>query len=219
MTLDDRGAVIVVLPQRAPESLAAELVERHRRWIASHQRRIAEERRILAARPELGAGRTLTLRGLPHDVFVDANEHKRGSSVALEAHSPAVIVVRRSPADVRPVAAILESWLRREARRDLDQRVTAYGAEMDLEPRRISVRDQRSRWGSASRRGTLSFSWRLVLCPPEIPDYVVVHELAHLRHAGHGTRFWSLVRRHAPSAEHHRRWLRLNEARLRHALD
>ena len=86
-------------------------------------------------------------------------------------------------------------------------------------PHAITVRDQRTRWGSASRQGTLSFSWRLVLAPPEILDYVVVHELAHLRWAGHGTRFWSLVRRFAPAADHHRRWLRQNEARLRHALD
>jgi hypothetical protein len=90
---------------------------------------------------------------------------------------------------------------------------------MGLKPTRVTVRDQRSRWGSASRKGTLSFSWRLVMAPPEILDYVVVHELAHLRWAGHGVRFWSLVRRFAPAAEHNRRWLRQNEARLRHALD
>ena len=90
---------------------------------------------------------------------------------------------------------------------------------MRLEPGRVTLRDQRTRWGSASRRGTLSFSWRLVLCPPEILDYVVVHELAHLRWAGHGARFWTLVRRHAPAAEHYRRWLRQNELRLHHAID
>ena len=97
--------------------------------------------------------------------------------------------------------------------------MVARGSEMKLEPKRVTVRDQRSRWGSASRGGTLSFSWRLVLCPPEILDYVVVHELAHLRWAGHGVRFWTLVGRYAPGWEHHRRWLRRNESRLRHVLD
>jgi len=175
---------------------------------------------ILAARPPLGAGRTIPLRGLPHDVYVEpAPAAARRSTVSVEVHSPPSIVVRQSAADPRPLADVIERWLRSEARRDFEQRIADRAREMSLAPARISVRDQRSRWGSASRRGTLSFSWRLVLAPPEILDYVVVHELAHLRWAGHGTRFWSLVRRFAPAADHHRRWLRHHEARLRHALD
>ena len=161
----------------------------------------------------------MTLRGVPLDVFVEQSADRRRSSVAVEAHSPTAIVVRRSAGDGRQVAAVLEAWLRQEARRELEHRAALRAAEMRVAPRRITVRDQKTRWGSASCRGTLSFSWRLVLCPPDILDYVVVQELAHLLHAGHGTRFWSLVRRHAPAADHHRRWLRLNEARLRHALD
>jgi predicted metal-dependent hydrolase len=90
---------------------------------------------------------------------------------------------------------------------------------MGFWPNRLTVRDQRTRWGSASRRGTLSFSWRLVMCPAEVLDYVVVHELAHLRWAGHGPRFWALVRRHVPRADEHRRWLREHHALLRAALD
>jgi predicted metal-dependent hydrolase len=220
VTLNDAGDVIVVLPSRAPGELAAELVARHARWIATHQRRLREARQILAARPHLGDGRTVPLRGVPHDVYVEpAAGANRRSSVAVEVHSPPSIVVRHSAADPRPLADLIEQWLRSEARRDLEQRVADRSREMSLAPTRITVRDQRSRWGSASRRGTLSFSWRLVLAPPEILDYVVVHELAHLRWAGHGSRFWSLVRRYAPAADHHRRWLRQNEARLRNALD
>lgn len=210
----------MVLPARAAERVAAELVDAHRRWIANHQRRIFDERRILGARPPLGQGRVVTLRGSPHDVSVErAAPGRRYSSVEIEAHSPASIVVRQASTDPRPMAQLLEAFLRREARGDLERRVAMRAAEMKLQAKRVTVRDQRSRWGSASRRGTLSFSWRLVLCPAEILDYVVVHELAHLRWAGHGARFWTLVDRHAPSAEHCRRWLGRNEARLRHALD
>jgi predicted metal-dependent hydrolase len=220
VTLSEDGEVVVVLPARAPEQLAGELVRRHARWIDRHQRRLLDARRILDARPPLGEGRTIPLRGLPHDVYVEAAPASaRRATVDVEVHSPPSIVVRQAVADPRPLAQLIEAFLRREARRDLEQRVADRAREMALTPTRVTVRDQRSRWGSASRKGTLSFSWRLVLAPPEILDYLVVHELAHLRWAGHGVRFWTLVRRYAPAAEHHRRWLRQNEARLRHALD
>jgi hypothetical protein len=219
VTLTEDAEVIVVLPARAPEQLANDLVKRHSRWIEQHRRRLLEARRILDARPALADGRAISLRGLPHDVFVEEVPAARRTTVTIELHSPASIVIRQSAVDARPLAAVLDAWLRREARHDLDERIALRSLEMGLKPTRVTVRDQRSRWGSASRKGTLSFSWRLVMAPPEILDYVVVHELAHLRWAGHGVRFWSLVRRFAPAAEHNRRWLRQNEARLRHALD
>jgi predicted metal-dependent hydrolase len=220
VTLSEDGEVVVVLPVRAPEHLATDLVRRHERWIDRHQRRLHDDRRILDARPALGEGRSIPLRGLPHDVYVEAVPASvRRTTVAVELQSPPSIVVRRSVADARPLRQLMETFLRREARRDLEQRVAERARDMALTPARVTVRDQRSRWGSASRKGTLSFSWRLVLAPPEILDYLVVHELAHLRWTGHGVRFWTLVRRYAPAAEHHRRWLRQNEGRLRHALD
>ena len=74
--------------------------------------------------------------------------------------------------------------------------------------RRIRIGDQRTLWGSCSPRGTLSFNWRLVLAPPEVLDYVVVHELCHLRVPNHSKRFWTLVERHRPHWRDQRRWLR-----------
>ena len=92
-------------------------------------------------------------------------------------------------------------------------------AEMGIGYSRITVRDQRTRWGSASRSGTLSFSWRLVLCPPDVLDYVVVHELAHLKVPGHGSNFWQLVAKHHADPGRARKWLRDNHDAVRHALD
>ena len=81
-------------------------------------------------------------------------------------------------------------------------------------PAAISIRDQRTRWGSASRQGRLAFSWRLILAPPEALETVVVHELAHLRVFGHGPRFWALVATRRPDHEVWRRWLRDHSAEL-----
>jgi predicted metal-dependent hydrolase len=79
---------------------------------------------------------------------------------------------------------------------------------------RIEVRDQRTRWGSCSPRGTLSFNWRLALAPLEVLDYVVVHELCHLREANHSPRFWRLVAERRPDWREQRAWLRENGAEL-----
>lgn len=85
---------------------------------------------------------------------------------------------------------------------------------MGLSYGKVRVKDMRSLWGSCSHRGDLSFNVRLLGAPPEVLDYVVVHELAHRRWRGHGRRFWDLVVRHCPEARERRRWLRLNGARL-----
>jgi predicted metal-dependent hydrolase len=85
--------------------------------------------------------------------------------------------------------------------------------------RRVTIRDQRTRWGSASRSGTLSFNWRLILCPPSVLEYVVVHELAHLKVSGHGTAFWRLVGSHYADAAAARHWLKQHHDEIRNALD
>lgn len=219
VTINDAGEAVVVLPQRAPERAAAELVAQHAGWIDRHQERHAQRGRDRAARPALGAGRALTLEGTPRPVTIEpAPPGRRRSSVQLDVHTGAITIVQAAT-DARPATEIMQAWLRGLARRWIAERVSELATQMGVSPARISIRDQRSRWGSASQRGTVSFNWRLVLCPPSVLDYVVIHELAHLRVRGHSPRFWSLVERFAPDAAAARRWLRENHADLRHALD
>ncbi len=118
-----------------------------------------------------------------------------------------------------PAVPLLERWLRERARDVLEARVESLAPVVGVRPTSVSVRDQQTRWGSASKAGSLSFSWRLLLAPPFVLDAVVVHELAHLRHANHGAAFWALARTHAPRTDEARRWLRTNRTELRSALD
>ena len=90
---------------------------------------------------------------------------------------------------------------------------------MGVTPTSVSVRDQRSRWGSASPHGRLSFSWRLILAPPEALETVVIHELAHLRVFGHGPRFWEIVAERRPDHAIWRKWLHDHSFELHGALD
>ncbi|MGB6766784.1 MAG: SprT family zinc-dependent metalloprotease, partial [Methyloceanibacter sp.] len=105
-------------------------------------------------------------------------------------------------------------WLKRQAHQDLKARVGVHANRLDLMPSRIFVRDQTTRWGSCSTTGALSFSWRLVLAPPFVLDYLAAHEVAHLGHMNHGPRFWGLVERTMPRHEEARSWLRKHGASL-----
>jgi predicted metal-dependent hydrolase len=216
LTITDQGQAVVVLPARAPESDAAELVIRHRRWVERHTSEIQSRRLALAARPALGHGRTVPLHGVEHVVFDMTSLRGRRTTLSV-ADGPAIVISRAS-SDGRPTAAILEAWLRERAREVIGDLLGRRAVEMDIEVERMAIRDQRTRWGSASRRGTLSFSWRLVMAPIEVLDYVVVHELAHLRATGHGRAFWRLVDGYFPDSAAARRWLRENQHAMRHAL-
>jgi predicted metal-dependent hydrolase len=191
ITIAEDAQVIVVLPERAPAREADDLVRRHRAWVERHVARIRARRRALALRPSLAYGRVLTINGQPE-------------------------IVRATTAAER---AALERRLRRAARAAIVERVGARSPEMGVGVKRVTIRDQRTRWGSASQSGTLSFSWRLVLAPEWVLDYVVVHELAHLQVHGHDRRFWQFVAKHTSRATEARKWLREHHDEIRSALD
>ena len=116
------------------------------------------------------------------------------------------------------MGAVLEAWFRARARSDIEAQIAEHATAIGVEPAAVSLRDPRSRWGSASRAGRLSFSWRLVLAPPEALETVVIHELAHLRVFGHGPRFWAVVAARRPDHVAWRHWLRDHSMELHGAL-
>jgi predicted metal-dependent hydrolase len=216
LTISEGGDVIVVLPRRAPRADADRLVTRHAAWIERHVGRVREERARLDLRPPLGAGRALDVDGITLRVWVDrastppparGSVHRAGERLQVSLGT-----------DGRDAAAIVETWLRARARARIVERVAAHADSLAVIPGRITIRDQRSRWASASRNGDLSFSWRLILAPPYVLEAVVVHELAHLRVRGHSGAFWAIVRQHAPRTPEARRWLRDHAREVRAAL-
>jgi predicted metal-dependent hydrolase len=125
-------------------------------------------------------------------------------------------VVVRVPVNTRvSTLAIVEDWLRAQARELIGVEVTRQAGRMRAIPAGLTIRDQRTRWGSCSTSGTLSFNWHLVMAPPEVMRYVVIHELAHLFHHNHSKEFWAKVAVYDPDFKLQRAWLRKNASLLR----
>jgi predicted metal-dependent hydrolase len=124
-------------------------------------------------------------------------------------------LVLRIPTHAREIVpAALENHLRGLARQQIEETVSIQSMRMGLKPRSVTIRDQRTRWGSCSSTGTLSFNWRLIMVPPTVMEYVVIHELAHMAQPNHSPAFWAIVSRYYPSFKEARSWLRKNAALL-----
>jgi predicted metal-dependent hydrolase len=148
-----------------------------------------------------------------HGEWIARRQAELESRPALGLDEPGTAWLDGQP--VPPPPGDRERWYRRQARERLTASVQRESARLGLDGwRRIRIGDTRSRWGSCSARGTLSFSWRLVVAPSWVADYVVVHELCHLRHMNHSPRFWALVREAYPRHAEAQAWLRTHGPEL-----
>ena len=157
-------------------------------------------KRGLRVVPYLGHGRELVVR----------NGGGRGTAVRLERGRLVVSLGASNPG----LEASLERWYRAQAERLIATKAAAVSARLGLAYRRLTIRGQRTRWGSCSRLGNLSFNWKLMMAPEPVIDYVVVHEIAHLKEMNHSKRFWKLVADNCPQWREHRTWLKKHESEL-----
>ena len=153
----------------------------------------------------------MPLRGVPHRI---AHRHGARGTVWTETDAGngerLLCVAGHAPHIDRRIG----DFLRREAKRDLEVASLRYAHALGLAVRRVTVRDQSSRWGSCSTTGMLSFSWRLILAPSHVLDYLAAHEVAHLVEMNHSAKFWRLVQRLCPDHERAKAWLDVHGADL-----
>jgi hypothetical protein len=182
--------VTLTLPPRAPLEAAHAFAEERAEWIRGHLAGL-EAPRLVA----LGAA--VPVEGRPMRVVAAARS-------ALCAEAGEIAVARRSASVAGAVAGLLKALARERLTAASDRHAAALGRPYT----RITLRDTRSRWGSCSSAGALMYSWRLVMAPPEVLDYVAAHEVAHLAEMNHSRRFWATVARLYPDYDGPRAWLR-----------
>jgi predicted metal-dependent hydrolase len=193
----------VVLPGGIREYNIEACLKSREDWIIAkldHYGRLREKR---DSRRAMFLGRTYKL--------VPVIKHGAAPAVKMLDGDIFVTVPYNSP---EALSLILEKWYRALARAIFEEKVRAISSETGHAVNRIFIRGQKTRWGSCSRLGNLSFNWRLVMAPEEVIDYIVIHELCHLKEMNHSKRFWSLVSNLCPDYKKHRRWLKENGCAL-----
>lgn len=193
-----RRPLEVIVPRGVSDADVDEFLEEKRRWV---ERKVAAARAISARPPRLGLE-------CPGAVCLDGKEllvERRDGLRSIATCSDGRLVLAGSQ---EGAPAAVERWYRREARRRIEEVAAREAERLGLSFRSITIRDPHTRWGSCSRKGNLSFSWRLAVAPPEVLEYVVVHELCHLREPSHQKAFWRLLSAARPGWQEQARWLR-----------
>jgi predicted metal-dependent hydrolase len=191
VSVDNDGEVEVVLPRRSPERHAEDAVRQLAPWIARRRAAVARAASEMGRAPGTVPylGETLTLVPEPGRIRV----LRRGDRLLVPQGDP---------------REALERWYRHQAKLEIKPRLDAATARYGTSYTGLTIRGQRTRWASRSSSGGMSFNWRLLLAPPEILDYVVEHEVAHIEVMDHSPRFWRLLASRSPRWREHSAWLK-----------
>lgn len=189
-----------------PPGISAREVEnflnRHQGWLEQRLARLPD-------RPQVRPGIRIPLRGVPHLIVHEPGT--RGTvTVSRDENGPILIV----HGERRHLGRRLADFLKREAKRDIEALVDKHTRTVARRAKAIRFRDTSSRWGSCTSDGTLSFSWRIMMAPLPVVDYLVAHEVAHLKEMNHGPRFWKLCKELCPDTDRRRDWLKRNGGAL-----
>ncbi len=203
LTLRRDGTAVATIPLRGSEREAVRFVEQHREWLQRARARQAQRPRGAEV---WTVGTHVLWRGEMEEIRVAVEGAKPQVSVAAD-----VFRVSALDGDLRPT---LEAHFARRAKIELPARAWELAAETGVDLKSVSVRNQRSRWGSCSAGGAVSLNWRLVQTPDRVRDYIIYHELMHLKEMNHSDRFWARVEEVCPDWREAERWLKRNGSLL-----
>jgi hypothetical protein len=200
----DIQGVTVVVPASA-DICPSTLLKENAAWVVDKHRNYEAYREQVPDRT-FEAGEYFLYLGRDRELIIESRQ-KHGVDEGS-------IRLRKSAVEQSSVKQVLENFYRSRAREYLTERTDHYAERMGVGYESLELRNQRTRWGSCSTGGTISLNWRLIMAPPDVVDYLVVHELAHLTEQHHGREFWQLVAEHCPQYKENAKWLEQNSVRL-----
>ncbi len=194
LRIESNGEIVVTSPKLTPRFMIERFIKSQSAWIESNRRKI-----LLKQNFGLPENQILIFGKVYEKVF-----SKAVSSLVKVDNTKLQIEAN----DRKKAQRAIDRYLKQTAERYIRPRTVQLAKKMDINFSRITLREQKTRWGSCSSQGNLNFNWRLVHCPPEVIDYVIIHELAHRKEMNHSQRFWRLVAQFNPSYKTHRNWLK-----------
>lgn len=203
LIVEPDGRLTVRAPMRMKDAEIRQFVKKKEEWI---ERKQAKARKNITTPREYVDGGTFPYLGQEIPLRI------------VPGQKPALVLdstFELTKAGLERPESVFVAWYKKQAREVLTKRVSYYAIKHGFEVKKIRISSARTRWGSCSTRGTLSFTWRLILAPIEIVEYVVVHELCHLKEPNHSKRFWTLVEDILPDYKAHRKWLKNNGGKLK----
>ena len=206
--IDPLKGVLVRAPKRGHTSEIRKFLLKKAPWILK-KLELARRQAAEIPRHNFMAGDIFLFRGEEYSLTF---ETAKKNGVDIAGH---YIVIGLKPETPREkVPDMLKKWYIAQARKTFNERVTVFSPDIGAKPVRIAIRGQSKRWGSCSAKGNLNFNWKLVMAPPSILDYVVAHELCHLKHPNHQSEFWKLLGAIMPDYASRRDWLKQNGHKL-----
>jgi len=205
----EQGVVQVIVPQNLPQKEIDDLLKQKSDWI---RKKLIIQQSVPVSKPkEFVSGESFTYLGRNYRLKVLTGQLQ---PVKLKQGYLQVTVPVEQKSDQALIRKLLQDWYLDRASKKLEQKTVKYAQQIGVQPSKIRVREYKSRWGSCSVRGEVSYNWRIIISPNPVVDYVVVHELCHLIHHNHSKQYWNQVRSIVPDYQSKRDWLKTNAGLL-----
>jgi predicted metal-dependent hydrolase len=198
--------ITLIIPQRFPEKEIPNVFQQNEKWLLKNLRKLEEKRRKIPDRKYV-FGEIFPYLGKEYSLYITRNGNRYISVMLTDNRLDLALPDAVSP-EPRLIREVLEKWYRLRARAEIVPRVQRFAEEMGVSYKRIAIKNQRTIWGSCSQKGNLNFNFRLVMAPEPVLEYIIVHELAHLKEPNHSPRFWDIVGRVIPEYSIHRKWIK-----------
>ncbi|WP_319478137.1 SprT family zinc-dependent metalloprotease [Marispirochaeta aestuarii] len=198
--ISQAGKVTVSAPRELSTVQIASGVAAKRNWVLKHLNRLQ------ANREQHDPLQRLLLRGIPYMVVLKKGRRKRGGVEIKDK----VLYVDTLDGSEESSLAVIEKWLIKLAKDEIEKRALEISRITDIGFKRVFFRNQRTRWGSSSGLGNISLNWRIIMIPPAVRDYLIIHELCHQRQLNHSPAYWRLVKHYFPEYRKAEAWLKTN---------
>jgi len=213
------GKVEVVAPVKVAEHKIHQFVQSKQQWIVRALAKIATKSHLhkTLAPAVYGHGAEIPYQGTSYKLAVRPTKLKRikiefsQEFIEFIAHVPDALMIKDHSAEIKEG---LIRWMKKESKSQVEQLVKQHAGKKQLFPQTIKIKTQKSRWGSCGIHNDIHINWLLIIAPPEVMEYVVVHELCHIKVRNHSAHFWALVAEHLPDYQSRRHWLKKHGSSL-----